>query len=62
MQPTSVSPHQGVLFPNNQRDMQKEVGERRGAYGHAGVWGKRVDKEASGKGSRVAEGMVEKKM
>lgn len=42
--------------------MQKEVGERRGACGHAGVWGKRVDKDTFGKGSRVAEEMVEKKM
>lgn len=42
--------------------MQKEVGERRGACGHIGFWGKRVDKEAFGEGHRVAEEMVEKKM
>lgn len=38
------------------------MGEGRGACGHAGVWGKRVNKEAFGECSRVAEEMVEKKM
>lgn len=42
--------------------MRKEVGERRGTCGHAGIWGKRVDKEAFGEGSRVSEEMVGKKM
>lgn len=57
-----------VLFPKTQRGqreeiygrcMQKELGGKRGACGHTGLLGKRGDEEAFGRGSRVAEEMVE---
>lgn len=42
--------------------MQKVMGERRGTRGHAEIWGKSVDMEAFGEGSRMAEDRVETKM
>lgn len=64
----SVSIPRGLISKKSEgtegRDLGQTYakGERKDACGHTGVRGKRVDKEAFEKGSRVAEEMAEKKM